>query len=144
MSGFNIRRKLSSLAQFQLPAQEEEDHFEFPTTNSRSKISERLENFLVHHKEVFKEYEEIQKISQDNDQSQIDKGELDKARDGANRSQNRYKDIVPYNWRSVRIPDETKRLGEDQDKYVNASWILFKEMKQKFIASQVSLRIVSI
>ena len=137
MSTLNIRRKLSSIAQFQSPAPVE-DHFEFPTTNSRKKISERLENFLVHHKEAFNEYEKIQKISQDANETQDDKGELDRARDGDNRSKNRYKDIVPYNWRAVRISDEDKKYGEDQHKYVNASWILFKEMKQKFIASQVS------
>ena len=50
----------------------------------------------------------------------------------------RYRDIVPYNWRSVRIPDRSARPGEDQNKYINASWILFKHCKQRYIASQVS------
>ena len=49
----------------------------------------------------------------------------------------RYKDIVPYNWRSVRIPDRDARPGEEQNKYINASWIVFKHFKQNFIASQV-------
>ena len=45
---------------------------------------------------------------------------------------------MPYNWRSVRIPDRSARPGEDQNKYINASWILFKHCKQRYIASQVS------
>ena len=49
----------------------------------------------------------------------------------------RYRDILPYNWRTVRIPDQEAVPGEEQNKYINASWILFKDFKQKFIASQV-------
>ena len=40
----------------------------------------------------------------------------------------------------MRIPDEEATPGEEQNKYINASWILFKDFKQKFIASQVSTR----
>ena len=44
----------------------------------------------------------------------------------------------------MRIPDEEAAPGEEQNKYINASWILFKDFKQKFIASQVHTKLFSI
>ena len=41
----------------------------------------------------------------------------------------------------MRIPDEEAAPGEEQNKYINASWILFKDFKQKFIASQVQTKV---
>ena len=39
----------------------------------------------------------------------------------------------------MRIPDREARPGEEQNKYINASWIVFKHFKQNFIASQVRI-----
>lgn len=124
------------------------EHFEFPKTSSKEKLLESLDTFLSSPEEAWAEFERLQVFSRDHIS-----GDTDTATLGDNRGKNRYeekveshnssqssiryKDIVPYNWRSVRIPDREARPGEEQNKYINASWIVFKHFKQNFIASQV-------
>ena len=107
-------------------------HFEFPKSSSHKKLLQSLDSILATREAILDEYEALQQFSRENIT-----GDTDTAVSDENRSKNRYKDIVPYNWRSVRIPIEKAKPGEEQNKYINASWIVFKHFKQNFIASQV-------
>ena len=110
-------------------------HFEFPKSLSHKKLLQSLDSVLASKDTMLDEYEELQKFSKENIT-----GDTDTAVSDENRSKNRYRDIVPYTWRSVRIPIEEAKPGEEQNKYINASWIVFKHFKQNFIASQVELK----
>ena len=112
-----------------------ETYFKFPKTARKSSVQQKLDCFLQNVKEVYEEYEYLQQESKPD--REIHEIEIQKARSNDNKSLNRYRDIVPYNSRAVKIPIENAKPGEEHFKYINASWILFKEMKQKFIASQV-------
>ena len=107
-------------------------HYEFPKSLSHKKLLHSLDSILASKDKILDEYDQLQQYCKDNIT-----GDTDTAVSDENRSKNRYKDIVPYNWRSVRIPDEEATPGEEQNKYINASWIVFKHFKQNFIASQV-------
>ena len=113
-------------------------HFEFPKSLSHKKLLQSLETILASKNAILDEYEQLQQFCKENIT-----GDTDTAVSDENRSKNRYKDIVPYNWRSVRIPIEEAKPGEEQNKYINASWIVFKHFKQNFIASQVKLNFFS-
>ena len=105
-------------------------HYEFP--RYRKEVLSSL-NLLLEDKEtLYQEYDRLQTY----DQESV-KGNTENAVHEYNKNKNRYRDILPYNWRTVRIPDKEAAPGEEQNKYINASWILFKDFKQKFIASQV-------
>ena len=90
-------------------------------------------NLVLEDKEtLYQEYDRLQNYTEESV-----KGDIENAVHEDNKNKNRYRDILPYNWRTVRIPDKEAAPGEEQNKYINASWILFKDFKQKFIASQV-------
>jgi len=92
-------------------------------------------NLVLEDKEtLYQEYDRLQDYTE-----QSVHGDTDNAVNEDNKGKNRYRDILPYNWRTVRIPDQEAVPGEEQNKYINASWILFKDFKQKFIASQAPL-----
>ena len=106
--------------------------FKFPHGNSRRKLTESLEKFLEREDDVVSEFCRLQEYS-----SHHCTGDTETAASETNRHKNRYRDVIPYSWRTVRIPDEDALPGEEQNRYINASWIVFKNMKQSFIASQV-------
>merc|ERR1712013_324905 len=110
----------------------EPSHYEFP--KSRKEVLNSLNQVLEDKESLYEEYERLQNFTQESIH-----GDTDNAVNEDNKGKNRYRDILPYNWRTVRIPDEEAAPGEEQNKYINASWILFKDFKQKFIASQAPL-----
>jgi len=97
-------------------------------------LQKQLEEWTADREEIFREYQRLQDFTAENVSGSTDKAVVDE-----NRQKNRYKDILPYNWRTVKIPVEHPKPGEDHNKYINASWILFKGYKRKFIASQAPL-----
>jgi len=106
------------------------EHHKFP--RSRSELVKKLEVWTVDSEGIYREYERLQEFTKETVSGSTEVAE-------EHRKDNRYKDILPYNWRSVKIPREDPKPGEDHNKYINASWILFKNYKQKFIASQAPL-----
>jgi len=111
---------------------EKMSHHKFP--RSRTELLRQLQDWTADREELFREYERLQEFTAENVS-----GDTATAVDEKNRQKNRYKDILPYNWRTVKIPVEKPKPGEDHNKYINASWILFKGYKQKFIASQAPI-----
>ena len=110
--------------------------FKFPHGNSPRKLCDSVERFLESEDDVMTEFARLQEYS-----SQHCRGDTQTAASETNRHKNRYMDVIPYSWRTVRIPDEQASPGEEQNKYINASWIVFKNMKQPFIASQVKCQV---
>ena len=106
-------------------------HYEFP--RSRKEVLSSLNLVLEDTETLYQEYERLQNYTEESV-----KGDIENAVHEDNKDKNRYRDILPYNWRTVRIPNKEAAPGEEQNKYINASWILFKDFKQKFIASQVA------
>ena len=106
-------------------------HYEFP--RSRKEVLSSLNLVLEDKETLYQEYDRLQNYTEESV-----KGDIENAVHEDNKNKNRYRDILPYNWRTVRIPDKDAAPGEEQNKYINASWILFKDFKQKFIASQVT------
>lgn len=106
------------------------EHHKFP--RSRSELVRKLEVWTGDTEAIYREYERLQEFTKETVSGSTEVAE-------EHRKENRYKDILPYNWRSVKIPREEPKPGEDHNKYINASWILFKNYKQKFIASQAPL-----
>ena len=43
----------------------------------------------------------------------------------------RYKDILPYNWRTVKIPVENPKPGEDHNKFVKMVQPKYKQKADK-------------
>lgn len=111
---------------------EKTSHHKFP--RSRAELLKQLQDWTADREELFREYQRLQEFTAENVS-----GDTARAVDEKNRQKNRYKDILPYNWRTVKIPVENPKPGEDHNKYINASWILFKGYKQKFIASQAPI-----
>lgn len=107
-------------------------YHKFP--RSRSELSKCLTTWSSNKEELHAEYDRLQDYSKDNLS-----GDTALAVDELNKSKNRYRDILPYKWRTVKIPVEEPKPGENHNKYINASWILFKGYNQKFIASQAPL-----
>ena len=106
-------------------------HYEFP--RSRKEVLSSLNLVLEDKETLYQEYEKLQNYTEESV-----KGDIENAVHEDNKNKNRYRDILPYKWRTVRIPDKEAAPGEEQNKYINASWILFKDFKQKCIASQVA------
>ena len=108
----------------------EPPHYHFPRSTEKTLSSL---NLLLDDKDtVFEEYKRLQKFTEESIEGITEEAVTDDSK-----PKNRYKDILPFDWRSVRIPDKEAKPGEKQNKYINASWILFQDCKQKFIASQV-------
>lgn len=110
----------------------EKSHHKFP--RSRNELLKNLQEWTTDREELFREYQRLQEFTAENVSGSTEMAVVEE-----NRRKNRYKDILPYNWRTVKIPVENPKPGEDHNKYINASWILFKGYKQKFIASQAPL-----
>ena len=108
-------------------------YFKFPHGNSHRKFLNSLESFLGSEDGVLAEFDRLQEYT-----AVHCTGDTQTASSESNKHKNRYRDVLPYCWRTVRIPDEQASPGEEQNKYINASWILFKHCKQRYIASQVS------
>ena len=109
-------------------------YFKFPHGNSHRKFLTSLDSLLCSEDRVLAEFGRLQEFT-----AVHCTGSTQTASSERNKDKNRYRDVLPYCWRTVRIPDEEARPGEEQNKYINASWIVFKNMKQSFIASQVEV-----
>jgi len=109
------------------------EHVTLPRTKKNMKVE--LDSILSSEEFVFQEYKRLQDYTKDNVTE-----EQAVATDDENMGTNRYVDILPFDWRRVRIDDPASVPGDHKWKYINASWITFPSFKQKFIAMQAPLQ----
>jgi len=109
------------------------EHVKLPRTKKNMKVE--LDSILASQEFVFQEYQRLQEYTNNNVNQ-----EQDAAQDQQSKGKNRYVDILPYDWRRVRIEDPSSVPGDHKWNYINASWIIFPGFKQKFIAMQAPLQ----